>query len=301
MSKTDVHTMLNLTHVRSFLMVVDSHGVRAAAKQLELSPSTIVEHIRQLEEHLAVPLLERANRSIQPSRYGARFLPYARALIRTATRARELVNEPRLRVASASNIGVYLLQPTIAAFQRQLGIEVELWIAPNRQVAERLERGEADIAAMEWWDNRPGFAATNWKREPLVLIVAPDHKWAQRDAVDPEDLSDEVLLGGEPGTGTGRVLMNQLGERADRLRIQSGFGSTEAVKKAVQAGLGASVVMRSSVTEELASGRLAAVPIKDVPLTKELKLVRPNDLPAASTAAIFVQYLMMDRADLLRQ
>ena len=140
--------MLNLTHVRSFLAVLDTHGVRSAAKALELSPSTIVEHISQLEAHLAAPLLERKNKSVKPSKYGMRFLPYARALIATAARARELVSEPCLRVAAASNIGVYLLQPSIVAFRRQMGIEVEMWIAPNRQVAERLERGEADIAAM---------------------------------------------------------------------------------------------------------------------------------------------------------
>ena len=124
--------MLNLTHVRSFLVVVDSHGVRAAAKALELSPATIVEHIRQLEEHFAAPLLVRANRTIKPSRYETRFLPYARALITTASRAKELVHKPHLRLAAASNIGVYLLQPSIEAFRRQMGIAIEMWIAPDR-------------------------------------------------------------------------------------------------------------------------------------------------------------------------
>lgn len=294
MNRANTSAMLNLTHVRSFLAVLDTHGVRSAAKALELSPSTIVEHISQLEEHLAAPLLERKNRSVKPSKYGMRFLPYARALIATAARARELVNEPRLRVAAASNIGVYLLQPSIAAFRRQMGVEVEMWIASNQQVAERLERGEADIAAMEWWDNRPGFSAANWKREPLVVIVAPDHEWALRDAIDPDDLSSEVMLGGEPGTGTGRVLKDHLGEHAERLRIQSGFGSTEAVKKAVQAGHGASIVIRSSVIEEVAAGRLAAVPVKGAPLGKDLKLVLPDNLPAASAANLFAQFLMTE-------
>ncbi len=135
MTKPDKSPMLNLTHVRSFVFVIDEHGHRAAAKALALSPSTVVEHVRQLEEHLAAPLLERAHKGVKLSTYGLRFLPYARALIATASRARKLIKEPRFRVAAASNIGVYLLQPSIAAFRRQTGVEVEMWIAPNRQVA----------------------------------------------------------------------------------------------------------------------------------------------------------------------
>jgi DNA-binding transcriptional LysR family regulator len=88
------------------------------------------------------------------------------------------------------------------------------------------------------------------------------------------------------------VLKDHLGEHADRLRIQPGFGSTEAVKKAVQAGHGASIVIRSSVIEEVATGRLAAVPIKGAHLSKDLKLVLPDNLPAASTAGLFAQFLM---------
>jgi DNA-binding transcriptional LysR family regulator len=290
--------MLNLTHVRSFLVVIDTHGVRTAAKALGLSPSTIVEHIRQLEEHLAAPLLERANRNIKPSRYGIRFLPYARSLIATASRAKELVQESRLRLAAASNIGVYLLQPSIEAFQRTVGIDVEVWIASNRQVAERLERGEADIAAMEWWDGRPGFTAIDWKHEPLVLIVSRDHAWATRDEIDAEDLPNEMMLGGEPGTGTGRVLKEQLGEVADRLKIQSGFGSTEAVKKAVQAGRGASIVLQSSVIDEVANGRLAALPIKGASIIKKLKLVTQENLPISSTVDVFIRSLMLEQKSL---
>jgi DNA-binding transcriptional LysR family regulator len=288
--------MLNLTHVRSFLVVVDTKGIRSAAKKLDLSPSTIVEHIKQLEEHLAAPLLAREHRAVGPTRQGLRFMPYARALLGTAIRARELIHEPVLRVAAASNIGVYLLQPPITAFRRRSGIEVEMWIGPNPDVAERLQRGEADVAAMEWWDDRAGFAATTWMIEPLVVIVSPDHRWASMETIPLNDLPNEIMLGGEKGSGTGRVLKEQLGEVADLLQIRSGLGSTEAVKKAVQAGAGASIVMRSSVADEVASGRLVAKPIEGAPLTKDLKLVLPDQLPSASPAALLLGSLTIDSA-----
>jgi DNA-binding transcriptional LysR family regulator len=286
--------MLNLTHVRSFLIVIDTRGIRSAAKIVELSPSTIVEHIKQLEEQLDAPLLVREHRAVKPTEYGLRFLPYARALIGTATRARELIHEPRLRLAAASNIGVYLLQPPITAFRRRMGIDIEMWIGPNPEVAERLERGQADVAAMEWWDDRAGFAATTWMHEPLVVIVSPDHRWAGRDSIPPAELPSEIMLGGETGSGTGRVLKEQLGEVADRLRIRSGFGSTEAVKKAVQAGAGVSIVMRSSVADEVANGRLVAMAIEGASLAKDLKIVLPDRLPSESPAALLLKSLLVD-------
>lgn len=285
--------MLNLTHVRSFLLVVDQQGVRSAASVLDVSPSTILEHVRQLEEHLAAPLLERRTGRVRPSRYGLRFLPYARALVRTATRARELISEPRLRVAAASNVGVYLLQPPVAAFRRQHDVEVEIWIGSNPDVSERLERGEADVAVLECWDERLGYLVIDWKREPLVVIVSPDHEWAQRRSIYAEELATEIILGGEPGTGTGRVLKEQLGSLAEGLRVRSGFGSTEAVKKAVQAGHGSSVVLHASVAEEISSGRLSALEIEGVALAKQLKVILPDNLPVASMPGLFATFLLM--------
>jgi len=281
-------SMINLIHVRSFLAVVDNNGVRSAAKELDVAPSTIVEHLKQLEQDVAASLLVRERATARPTPQGLRFLPYARALIGTAKRARELIHQPLLRLAAASNVGIYLLQPPLAVFQRQTGIDVEIWIGPNPQVVERLERGEADLVFMEWWDGRPGFAATTWRREPLVVIVAVSHPWAAREAVDPEELAGEIVLGGEPGSGTGRVLRAYLGPIADRLQTRSGWGSTEAVKRAVQAGHGISIVMQSSVTDEVASGRLVALPVKGVSLAKEIKLIVAEQLPRESPGARLV-------------
>jgi DNA-binding transcriptional LysR family regulator len=79
------------------------------------------------------------------------------------------VYEQRLHVAASNNIGAYLLQPSIEAFRLQMGLDIEMWIAPNDHVAERLERGEADIAAMESWDNSPSLTSDAYGR------TSPNH------------------------------------------------------------------------------------------------------------------------------
>lgn len=279
--------MLNLVHARTFLAIVETRGVRSAARQLELAPSTIIDHIRQLEEELAVPLLDRQTREARTTAEGERFLPIARALVETAERAPALLRGRRLRVVSSSNVGIYMLQPSIADFQTTTGIIVETWIGPNPDAIDRIGRGEADLAVLEWWDERKGFSARTWAFEPLVIIVAPGHRWGGLDALTVEELLTEPLLGGEPGTGTGRLLREQLGPLADRLITIGGLGSTEAVKRAVRAGRGASVVMRSAVSDEIAAHQLVALSLRGIALSKEIKMVVPEALPSTAPAMGF--------------
>jgi DNA-binding transcriptional LysR family regulator len=282
--------MLNLTHVRSFLAVIEHGGVRAAARSLALSPSTVLAHLGLLEDDLAVPLVDRGRGRFAPTAKGLAFLPLAHALVTTAEEARRLLRVAPLRIAAASNVGVYLLNVVLADFQSAESCPVDLWIGPNRDVAERLVRGRADLAMMEWWDGHPGFRAQTWRREKLVVIVPPSHPWATRAAVTVADLLAVRLLGGEPGTGTGTLLRNALGDAADRIVTVDGFGSTEAVKRAVRAGLGVSIVLASAVADEVAAGHLVALPVADARLVKEIRLVMPESLPPAAAAARFAAH-----------
>lgn len=284
--------MLNLAHAQTFLAVLDAGGFRAAARRLDLSPSTVVDHVDQLEAALAARLLVRRRGAVRATPQGEAFRPFARALVDTARRARELVAGGPLRIAAASNVGVYLLQAELAAFQAVDSAPVELWIGDNRTVGDRLESGGADVALMEWWDGRPGFAARPWRRERLVVIVPPGHPWAGRQSVTAEDLAGETLLGGETGTGTGTLLRRHLGPLADRLSTVDGFGSTEAVKRAVRAGRGVSLVIASSVADEAAAGHLACLDLAGVALVKEIQLVAPEPLPPTAPARRFLDHAL---------
>lgn len=284
--------MLNLLHARTFLAVLNERGFRAAARDLKLSPSTVVEHIRQLEEDLAAPLLVRRHGVVEPTSQGAAFAPLARAMLETAERSRAIIARPALHVAASSNIGTYLLQSMLSAFEASETLAVDLWIGPNHDVAERLTSGSADVALMEWWSDRPGFSQHSWRREPLVVIVAPDHPWARRSAIAVSELAGQTLLGGEPGTGTNTVLRKQLGLFADQLTAVRGLGSTEAVKRAVRAGRGISLVIEAAVTDEVRAGQLVVLPLDGIELAKDLKIISPSGLPEAAPASRFMSHVL---------
>lgn len=148
---------------------------------------------------------------------------------------------------------------------------------------------------MEWWQPRPGFQSQRWKQEPLVLIVPPDHAYASLEQIGEERLQGLELLGGEPGTGTGRLLgryfSNHFSKEANLPRVSMQLGSTEAVKQAVKAGLGISLVLASSVRDEVRAGSLHAIPLAPPGLAKDLTIIWRDSLSKHLPIPAFVNYL----------
>src|SRR5262249_51991591 len=147
-------------------------------------------------------------------------------------------------------------------------------------------------AVMEWWDQRPGLRWVLWRSEPLVVIVSPDHRLADRCEISKAELATLDLLGGEPGTGTAHLLDIYFEPSAARPRVSRRLGSTEAVKQAVKAGLGISLVLQAAVTEEIATGSLRALRVNPPELRKELFIIWRDDRAVRPFAApAFVEHL----------
>jgi DNA-binding transcriptional LysR family regulator len=285
--------VIDLDQVRSFVAVIEAGSFRDAAQRLGLAQPTVSQHVQKLEATLDHLLIERNRARATTTAAGLRFLPFARTLLRLAERARAALDHGSLAIGASSNIGVYLLQPLVRAFtsaQPSVG-PIDIRIGTNPETARRLEDAEVDIALMEWWDDRPGFEATVWRREKLVVIVPPEHPWAARKSVAKAMLLREPMIGGEPGTGTARLLQQTFGVDAGILKIGLQLGSTEAVKQAVRAGLGISVTLDSAVRDEVRAGKLRALRVVETPLAKPLFSIFPAGLSITSPAAQFHAFL----------
>jgi len=286
--------MLNLSQIEAFVAIVETGSFRGAAKKLGCSQPRISQQLRKLEAALGATLVTRDRSNSTSTGNGARLLPFARNLLKSAERVHDVISGRKLVVGASSNIGIYLLQPIVARYAHECGSDkaIDLRIAGNPEIADRLSGGELDLAVMEWWDRRQGFSATRWRQEKLVVIVSPDHPWAKKKAVTPESLFDEPMVGGEAGTGTGTLLQKIFGKNASKIRISHSLGSTEAVKAAVKAGLGVSLVFASAVEQEVRAGLLRAVPISGVEINKDLFVVLPDQVPPNAPSRNFARMLM---------
>lgn len=288
--------MLNLGQIELFLAVVDAGSFHGAAQRVGVSQSTVSVALKRLEEELGSMLIVRRRDGCIPSRKGEIFLPFARELASLNSRAIARIKSDRTRIGASSNIGIYLLQPYIRRLVDQGNSQPDLVIAPNLEIAAKLDKREIDLALMEWWDGRPGYVAERWRTDRLVVIVGPSHAWTEKTSIDLETMFNEPFLAGEKGTGTATLLRQALGPSADRLRVSSELGSTEAVKRAVAAGLGVSIVLYGAVSEDLAAGRLHAVAVDGLVLEKTIWCAfRPELLATAGEADSAFKLLQMGR------
>ncbi len=265
--------MLRLDWAETFLAVAESRSFQLAAARLRIAQPTVSQQLRKLEGRLGVPLVRRARAGCELTDAGRAFLPYAQTLLRVNGQALAEVAGNRVRVGAASNIGIYLLQPYIRSFLDSGTAPLfDLTIDRNPAIARALVDAEVNVAVMEWWQPRAGFVAQRWRSEPIVLIVPPGHALSARCAVGRAELSSMELLGGEPGTGTGRLLETYFAGTAPP-RVTMQLGSTEAVKQAVMAGVGISLVLACAVKAEVAGGALRAIELREPPLTKDLYVI----------------------------
>lgn len=266
--------MLNPVWTKTFLALARHDTFRAAADALGIAQPTVSQHLRKLEDQLGVVLIDRDRPGCVLTREAKAFLPHAESMVRLSERALAVLRENRLRVGASSNIGIYMLPSYLRSYaQRHDPAGLDITIDRNPAIADKLENGELDLAVMEWWDSRPGFGAQVWKSEPVVAIVPPGHPLAAYGRLDRKSLRRFDLLGGESGTGTGRLLSAWFGGAEHVPRVAMRLGSTEAVKQAVMAGLGVSLVLASAVADEVRSGSLCAIPLEAPPLLKDLFVI----------------------------
>ncbi|MGO9567969.1 MAG: LysR substrate-binding domain-containing protein [Desulfomonilaceae bacterium] len=289
---------MNLEHVKSYLAVVRTGSYHKAAKHLGLAQPTVSQHIRKLEKTLGATLIIRDRNGCFMAPRTEAFARQAESLVRIADKARNALRRPTMTVGASTNVGTYLLQPMFKDFYEanRESLTLDLVIDRNDRIADRLESDEIDVAVMEWWDNRAGFVNRPWKKERLVVIVPPGHPWSTRKSISAEELMGERMIGGESATGTGRVLREALGDLMSEFHVAFKLGSTEAVKNAVQTGLGISMVLASSVVDEVKSGALKAIHIDGPWLEKELMVIHRRGLPSDSVAVRFAEKLTKENA-----
>ncbi len=286
--------MLSFDQLTCFVALAEQGSFHGAAASLNCSQPTISHRLKRLEDDLQAVLIQRGRSGCQLSVAGSRFLPLARSILAIAQQANRVVKNQTVRVAACSNIGIYSMPPLIASFssEHKRHDVCEFWLGSNPEVHERLIRAEADVAIMEWWDQREGFDACVWRSEELAVIVPVEHPWAKLASIPLDWLKGEKLLGGETSSGTGRLLQHFFGSVADSIGVSMQLGSTEAVKRAVQAGLGISLVISSSVVDECESGRLRSVKIEGITPYKNLYVICRSNMLENTPSAHFKKFLL---------
>ncbi len=288
---------LDLRLLEVFCAVYSELSFSKAGEKLHISQPTVSSHIRNLEESLGVRLFDRLPRQIVPTaagrilfRHGETILNQRRVALQEIQAFLERM-EGKLIISASTVPGEYLLPGLTARFCRQHpGAEVELKISDSETACREVARGVSEIGFV---GARLPISDVTFEllgSDELVVIGPPaDPPGPIRRTV--EELAHEPFLAREPGSGTRINFEERIGKNLDEFNVVGRFTTTNAVKEAVKAGLGFSVVSYLAVRSELDRGLVRQVKLDGIgPLRRDLYLVVAPRLTLSPLAERFMEY-----------
>jgi DNA-binding transcriptional LysR family regulator len=266
---------VTLEQLRIFVAVAELEHMTRASQSLNLTQSATSAAVAALEARYATKLFNRIGRRIELTDAGRVFLVEARAVLARAAAAETVLSDfaglsrGSLSLAASQTVGNYWLPPLIHRYQSlHPGIRLSLRIGNTEQVAACVIEGMADLGVIEGKLDEPALAIQPIADDELVLVVGGRHPWAKRRSVAPRDLRNTSWVLRERGSGTRAIFEEALakfGLTAADLDVALELPSNEAVRSAVAAGAGATVISKLVVAALLKTKALVAL---DLPLQK---------------------------------
>jgi DNA-binding transcriptional LysR family regulator len=263
---------MTLEQLRIFVAVAEREHMTLAAQALKLTQSGVSAAVSALEAHCATPLFDRVGRQIQLTEAGRVFLGESRAILARVEAAERALAEidglkrGTLQIQASKTIATYWLPQRLAKFRKLYPqIRVQLIIDNTANVVKAVLDGAAEVGFVEGMVNAPQLRQHIIGTDELIVAVSGKHPWAKRKRVPPQDLLQLDWVLREPGSGTRSVFeaaLESFGVLPNGLDVVLELPSNEAIRAAVEAGVGASAMSHSVVKEGLASGKLARLPIK---------------------------------------
>lgn len=260
---------MTLEQLRIFVAVAELEHVTEASKRLNLTQSATSSAVAALEERHDVKLFDRIGRRIALTEAGRLFLAEARAVLARAEEAALVLDDltglrrGQLALAASQTVANYVLPAVMHRFrQRHPGIATTLVIANTSRVCAAVAEGEADLGFIEDAVASPELQLERVAVDRLALVVATGHRLAQRRPVEPSDLAGEDFVMRERGSGTRAILEAALaGWGVPPVTVALELPSNEAVRAAVEAGAGISLLSSLVVSAQVRAGTLAVLPI----------------------------------------
>jgi DNA-binding transcriptional LysR family regulator len=262
---------MTLEQLRVFVAVAERQHMTRAAESLHLAQSAVSAAVAALEARHGAKLFHRVGRGIELTEAGVLFLNEARAVLARAEAAELVLSElgglqrGTLAIHASKTIASYWLPRHLVAFRRaHPAIDLRLSVGNTAQVAAAVHEGLAEIGFVEGAIDDPMLIATEVARDQLVVVVGVDHPWSRADRIELADLVETEWVLREPGSGTRsefETALEAAGVSLDRVKVALELPSNEAIRAAVEAGLGATAISASVAAPSLEAGLLHRVKV----------------------------------------
>jgi len=292
---------VDIRRLEVFCKVLELKSFTRAAEAVLLSQPTVSENIRLLEDLVGEKLLDRLGREVLPTPAGRILYEYARRIIQLRDEALQAMRQYRgelsgtLALGASTIPGAYLLPPQIESFRLCYpDVQLQLRIGDTAAVVEELLQGGLELGLVGARSREPRLESEALFADELQLTLYPDHRWAERSEVQPEELAGEPFILREQGSGSRLVMSQALREHGfdpGRLQVVAEMGSSEAVRQGIKSRLGISILSSLAVAEDLQRGTLVSVPLGGLRLHRPFYLLRRRNRQLSPLALAFYEHL----------
>jgi DNA-binding transcriptional LysR family regulator len=287
---------LNVHQLHIFYTVAERGSFSVAAQTLHMTQPAVTMQIQALEERFGTKLLKRTTKKLELTEAGHCLLPQARKAVELMRDTDVLMVKfiadlkGRLQFAASLTIGEYVLPRLLRSFLRRFPeVSVNMKVMNTTDIIDAIAHQGVDFGLIEAPCEVPGFNVEPVMNDELMLVTPTDHPFASREEVTLEEAICEPMVLREKGSGTRQIMEEELlrhGVSEAQLRIVSEFGSTGAVKSAVEAGMGLSILSVWTIKHEVALGLLKPIRITGVSFQRQFYAVRLQSsllpMPAAA-------------------
>lgn len=297
---------LTLRQLKVFESVARHLSFSRAAEALFLSQPAVSMQVKQLEESIGLPLFEQMGKKIFLTEAGQEVFHYSRVIAEqldemegVLSRMKGLdVGRLKITVASTANYFAPQLLASFSQFHPEVVISLDV---TNREVLlQQLANNETDMAIMGLPPEGRDLAAESFMENPLVVIAAPSHPLVGVDKIPLQRLAQETFLVRELGSGTRGAMERFFLEHGIGLKTGMVMSTNEAIKQAVQAGMGLGVVSLHTVALELETRRLVILNVDSFPIARHWFVVHRQNKRLSPAAAGFKSFLLHEAAQLLK-
>ena len=289
---------ITLRHLRIFEAVARCGSISRAATELHLTQPAVSMQMKQLEEQIGLPLLEQIGKRLFLTEAGNELRGHAREIAGRMDGLNAAMDQFRglerglLRLAVVSTAN-YFLPRLIADFNRKHpGVRVSLQVANREFILSALADNRTDLAITGRPPDSLDVVAQHFMDNPLVVIAAPEHPLATLPSVPLQRMVEETLVVRESGSGTRAAMERHFAAHRVTYRAGCEFGTNEALKQAVRAGLGLGVVSLQTIELELQTGCLAILPVEGFPVVRQWYVMHRTHKRLSAAALTFREMLL---------
>jgi DNA-binding transcriptional LysR family regulator len=287
--------------LKVFCTVAETKSFSKTSEIIHLTQPAVSLQIQALEEIYETKLFDRSSSTVSLTPAGEVLYKYAKEILALYATAEKVIGKliglvkGSITIGAGSNIGNYLLPSVITDFKNSNPkIKIHLQVGNTKRVVELLNSGTIDLGLVEGDVVRQKMIVKKLISDELLVIVPPHHPWAKKKEISITDLTKESFIFREAGSGTRQIIEKFLarhGITPHDMKISVVLGSTEAIKDAVESGLGISIISRWAARKESKYGTLRLLSLREEKMVRDFSLVINKNTVSSNALDEFLTFL----------